>query len=73
MAKFDDLPPTGYAWSIMSTFSDLHAFLRMGGYAAAVWPAYGLVFLVLLIQFVAARRKWQHLRRALYHKYVKSP
>lgn len=27
---------------------DLHTFLEMGGYAAYVWPSYGLSFLALL-------------------------
>jgi heme exporter protein CcmD len=57
----------------MSTFSDLSAFWRMGGYASAVWPAYGIVFCILVVQFVVAKRKWQRLRKALYQKYVKSP
>jgi heme exporter protein D len=35
---------------------DLHTFLAMGGYAAYVWPAYGLAALVLLWNWWAARR-----------------
>jgi heme exporter protein D len=35
---------------------DLHNFLAMGGYAAYVWPAYGLTALVLLWNWWAARR-----------------
>ena len=31
------------------------AFLELGGYAAYVWPAYGLTALVLVLIFVAAR------------------
>ncbi len=35
---------------------DLYNFLAMGGYAAYVWPAYGLTALVLLWNWWAARR-----------------
>ena len=35
---------------------DLQDFLAMGGYAAYVWPAYGLTALVLLWNWWAARR-----------------
>jgi heme exporter protein D len=35
---------------------DLQEFLRMGGYGAYVWPAYGLTALVLVLNWVSARR-----------------
>jgi heme exporter protein D len=35
---------------------DLQKFLQMGGYAAFVWPAYGLTALVLIWNWWAARR-----------------
>jgi heme exporter protein CcmD len=35
---------------------DLETFLKMGGYAQFVWPAYGLTALVLLWNWWAARR-----------------
>ena len=35
---------------------DLQTFLKMGGYAQFVWPAYGLTALVLLWNWWAARR-----------------
>jgi len=35
---------------------DLQAFLKMGGYAQFVWPAYGLTALVLVWNWWAARR-----------------
>ena len=35
---------------------DLAEFLRMGGYAGYVWSAYGLTALVLLLNWIAARR-----------------
>ena len=33
----------------------LQEFLAMGGYAAFVWPSYGLALLILLINLVAPR------------------
>jgi heme exporter protein D len=35
---------------------DLNDFLAMGGYARYVWPAYGLTAVVLLVNWVFARR-----------------
>jgi heme exporter protein D len=35
---------------------DLQGFLKMGGYAQYVWPAYGLTALVLLWNWWSARR-----------------
>jgi heme exporter protein CcmD len=35
---------------------DLLSFLKMGGYAAYVWPAYGLTALVLIWNWWAALR-----------------
>jgi heme exporter protein D len=35
---------------------DLQEFLKMGGYAAYVWSAYGLTLVVLLLNWRAARR-----------------
>jgi heme exporter protein CcmD len=35
---------------------DLQKFIQMGGYAAYVWPAYGLTVLVLVWNWWAARR-----------------
>ena len=54
------------------TFSDWHAFWQMGGYAAAVWSAYGIVLLILLSQLWIAKQKFNRLRKMLYRKYVKS-
>jgi heme exporter protein D len=46
---------------------DLAGFLAMGGYAAYVWPAYGLTFLVLagllLWSLGAYRRRQRELER----------
>jgi heme exporter protein D len=35
---------------------DLREFLDMGGYAVYVWTAYGLTAVVLLLNWVSARR-----------------
>ena len=35
----------------------MSAFFAMGGYAAYVWPAYGIVLLLLIIVMVKAYRK----------------
>jgi len=43
----------------------LEDFLRMGGYAAYVWPSYGLALLVLAANLVAARRRHGRVRRHL--------
>jgi len=42
----------------------LHDFLAMGGYAAYVWPAYAVFFIVLLADTLAPR--WR--RRRLLHE-----
>jgi heme exporter protein D len=40
-------------------------FLAMGGYAAYVWPAYGITLLVMVLNVAAARRRHSGaLRRA---------
>ncbi len=36
--------------------SSLSAFLDMGGYAAFVWPSYGLTLVVIVLNIVWARR-----------------
>ena len=35
------------------SFTSVHDFLAMGGYAAYVWPAYGVFLLVLLADALA--------------------
>jgi heme exporter protein CcmD len=37
-------------------------FLKMGGYAAYVWPAYGLVFGVLVLQWFGPWKRWQKIK-----------
>jgi heme exporter protein CcmD len=55
----------------MSHFADWQAFWHMGGYAAHVWSAYGLVVLVLILQLTNVLKKWRRLRKNLYQKYIK--
>ncbi|MEI7037989.1 heme exporter protein CcmD [Fulvimonas yonginensis] len=47
----------------------MSAFLAMGGYAAYVWPAYAVFFLVLIADFVSPllrrRRNLRELRARL--------
>ena len=40
-------------------------FLRMGGYAGYVWPAYGITAVVLLANWMAARRRRRRALRRL--------
>ena len=37
----------------------MSGFLEMGGYAAYVWPAYGITLLVLVLNIWSARRMRQ--------------
>ncbi len=41
---------------------DLHEFLTMGGYAAYVWPAYGIAAVVVLINAFGPGRRLKHIR-----------
>jgi heme exporter protein D len=43
----------------------LQAFFTMGGYAAYVWPAYGVFFAVLLIDWLAPQFRRRRLLREL--------
>jgi heme exporter protein D len=42
--------------------ASLSAFLRMGGYAAYLWPAYGITFAVILLNILWARRRFARAR-----------
>lgn len=48
--------------------SSLHEFLTMGGYAAFVWPAYGVVTVVMIANIVIARRRHRRLIAALQRR-----
>lgn len=43
----------------------LHEFLTMGGYAAYVWPAYAVFFIVLIADNLAPRLRRRRLLRDL--------
>jgi heme exporter protein D len=43
----------------------LQSFLAMGGYAAYVWPAYGVFFVVLLIDWLAPQFRRRRTLREL--------
>jgi heme exporter protein D len=45
--------------------ASLQSFLAMGGYAAYVWPAYGVFFAVLLIDWFAPQLRRRRLLREL--------
>jgi len=50
----------------------LSSFLRMGGYARFLWPAYGITFAVVILNIVWARRliaraRAEALRRLAVH------
>jgi heme exporter protein D len=40
-------------------------FLAMGGYAQYVWTAFGVTFLIVIGNVVAARRRWRMTRDRL--------
>jgi heme exporter protein D len=45
--------------------ASLQSFFAMGGYAAYVWPAYGVFFIVLLIDWLTPPLRRRRLLRAL--------
>lgn len=49
-------------------YTDVAEFLEMGGYARYVWTAFGLTTLVLVGNFVAARRRYATTRQRLARK-----
>ena len=53
----------------------MNAFLAMGGYAAYVWPAYAVFFIVLIADFVSPllrrRRNLRELRARLARQTVR--
>jgi heme exporter protein D len=50
--------------------SHLSDFLHMGGYAAYVWPSYGLTLLVLLLNIYWARRRLAEAREQARRRIV---
>ena len=47
-------------------------FLDMGGYAAYVWPAYGIVAVALLLNLILPLKRHQRLRLELGHRTVRT-
>jgi heme exporter protein D len=45
--------------------ASLSSFFAMGGYAAYVWPAYGVFFVVLLIDWLAPQFRQRRVLRDL--------
>lgn len=45
--------------------SSWHEFLIMGGYGAYVWPAYGIVLVVMVVNAVLPGRRQQALLKQL--------
>lgn len=56
---------------MIGSLNNFHDFLKMGGYAAYIWAAYGIVVLMLGCQFYRAYHKWRRFRQEL-SKYVKT-
>jgi heme exporter protein D len=49
----------------------LQSFFAMGGYAAYVWPAYGVFFIVLLIDWLAPQFRRRRLLRELRGRFAR--
>jgi len=47
----------------------LQQFFHMGGYAFYVWPAYGSVVVLLVMQFFLSWRRWHHYLQAQRRRY----
>ncbi len=47
-------------------------FLDMGGYAAFVWPAYGIVAVALLLILILPLKRHRRLRLELGHRTVRT-
>jgi heme exporter protein D len=49
----------------------VQSFLAMGGYAAYVWPAYAVFFIVLIADTIAPRLRRQRLLRELRARFAR--
>ena len=45
-----------------------HEFLTMGGYAAYVWPAYGIAAAVVAANVILPGRRLKHLRAEIHRR-----
>lgn len=43
-------------------------FFHMGGYAAFVWPAYGLALVIIILNIVLPRHRERQLREQITHR-----
>jgi heme exporter protein CcmD len=48
---------------------NLHEFLTMGGYAAYVWPAFGVAAVFMGMQWVFAKREQKKIYRKIMRSY----
>lgn len=48
--------------------SSWHEFITMGGYAAYVWPAYGITLLVMAVNAIVPGRRQRMLLRLLQRR-----
>lgn len=48
--------------------SSWHEFITMGGYAAYVWPAYGITLLVMVINAIVPGRRQRTLLKLLQRR-----
>jgi heme exporter protein D len=53
------------------TAASLSSFFAMGGYAAYVWPAYGIFFVVLFIDWLAPSLRRRRLLRDVRSRIVR--
>jgi heme exporter protein D len=51
--------------TFLAVSGDAAAFFKMGGYAAYVWPAYALFFIVLIADTIAPRVRRRRVLREL--------
>ena len=38
---------------------DIVEFFEMGGYAGFIWPAFGIVLLVMIVLWISSMRRWR--------------
>ena len=44
---------------------NIEQFLSMGGYAGFIWPAFGIVLIVMAFLWIASMRSWRKSEQAL--------
>ena len=48
--------------------AELTTFFNMGGYAGFVWPAYGLMLVIVILNIVLPRHRERQLREQIAHR-----